>query len=69
MKTLTINQALDKIFSLYENKKLTDYQDVLTLKQHLVELKLTFGGNSPLENAKEVENTILFGSANPEDWK
>lgn len=65
----TVNQALDKIFSLYEKKNLTDYQDVLTLKQNLVEIKLTFGGNTPLENQKEVENIIKFGSANPEDWK
>jgi hypothetical protein len=69
MNILTINQALDKIFSLYEKKKLTDYQDVLTLKQNLVEIKLTFGGNTPLENPKEVESIIKFGSANPKDWK
>ena len=70
MNTLTINQALDKIFFLYnEKRKITDYQDVLNLKQNLVEMKLTFGGNTPLENVKEVENTILFSSANPKDWK
>lgn len=66
----TINQALDKIFLLYnEKRKIADYQVVLNLKQNLIEMKLTFGGNTPLENPKEVENIILSGSENPKDWK
>lgn len=65
----TINHALDSLLSFSENRDLNKYPDLLILKQNLVEMKLTFGGNTPLENPVEVANTIKYRSANPKDWK
>lgn len=66
---MTINQALDQIFVSYEKKDLNNYPDVQTLRQHLIELKITFGGNTVVENSGKVKNIIKFGSSNPDDWK
>lgn len=66
---MTINQALDQIFVSYEKKDLNKFPDVQTLRQHLIELKITFGGNTVVENADKVKNIIKFGSSNSEVWK
>ena len=65
---MTINQAIDKLFVLYENKDINNFKDVLILKQNLIEMKMTFGGNTLLENSKEVECIIIFGFSDPKKW-
>jgi len=69
MSTLTINQALDKIFLSYQKKDMTKYPAVQRLKQSLIDLKIHWGGNTPVENVETVESVIRTGSANPDDWK
>lgn len=66
---MTINQALDKIYTEYAKKDISNFPAVQTLKQNLVELKLTFGGNTPVENESTVNDVIRTGSANPDDWE
>lgn len=65
---ITINQALDKIFIDYKLKDVENFPDIQTLKQNLVELKLTWGGNTQVENEETINNVIRTGSANPDDW-
>lgn len=65
---MTINQALDLIFDSYKKKDVNQYPAIQTLKQHLIELKINWGGNTRVENESEVKNTIKYGSSNPEDW-
>ena len=60
---LTINQALDKLFIQYKNKDMIAYPDVQVLKQHLIELKMVWGGNTPVENSKEIIQIIKTGKA------
>jgi hypothetical protein len=52
MKDLTINQALDLILSKGKGKKL-DY-----LVERLKKLKAQFGGNTKIENSKEIHFII-----------
>lgn len=66
---MTINQTLDQIFVLYQNKDLNKYPAIQKLKMNLTELKLTFGGNTQVENEDTVQKVIKSGSANPEDWE
>lgn len=68
MNKLTINQALDKILSSYQTKDMTKYPAIQNLKLNLTELKLTFGGNTQVENVDTVESVIRTGSADPRDW-
>jgi len=54
---MTINQALDK---LIQNKKPNlEQQD---LKFSLTKFKMEFGGNTKIENAKQVKNIIEHGN-------
>jgi hypothetical protein len=66
---MTINQALDQIFVSYQKKDLSKYPAIQLLKQHLIELKINYGGNTKVENETEVKNTIKHGSSNPKDWQ
>lgn len=66
---MTINLALDKIFVLYEKKNMENYPDVLCLKQQLIDYKVFWGGNKPIENEIEVMNIIKYGTSDPEFWK
>jgi len=66
---MTINQALDKLFVLYQKKDLTEFPAVDKLKKSLVELKTKHGGNAKVDNKETVNNVIEFGSANPDCWK
>jgi len=68
-KTLTINQALDKILTKYKSKDMDKFPAVVALKQSLIEKKIHFGGNTFVENSKTVENVIEFGTADPDKWK
>ena len=65
---MTINQTLDQIFIQYKNKDLNQYPAIQKLKMNLTELKLTFGGNTKVENEDTIQKVIESGSANPEDW-
>lgn len=65
---MTINQTLDEIFVSYQNKDLSKYPAVKKLKDSLIELKIHWGGNTPVANKSTVKNVIKSGSANPEDW-
>jgi len=54
---MTINQALDK---LTQKKGLNlEQQD---LKFSLLKFKMDFGGNTKIENVKQVENIIEYGN-------
>ena len=54
---MTINQAIDK---LMQNKKSNlEQQD---LKFSLVNFKMEFGGNTKIENSKQVKNIIEYGN-------
>jgi hypothetical protein len=66
---MTINQTLDQIFIQYKNKDLNQYPAIQKLKMNLTELKLTFGGNTQVENEDTIQKVIESGSANPDDWK
>lgn len=54
---MTINQALDK---LMQNKKLNLEQQDLRLS--LTNFKMEFGGNTKIENVKQVKNIIEHGN-------
>lgn len=66
---MTVNQALDQIFTSYQKKDMNQYPSIQTLKQNLIELKIKYGGNTVVENENIVKNTIKYGSSKPEDWK
>lgn len=66
---MTINQTLDQIFVAYKGKDMDKYPAIQSLKMNLIELKLTFGGNTQIENEDTVQNVIKSGSANPDDWE
>jgi hypothetical protein len=66
---MTVNQALDQIYTSYQKKDMNQYPAIQLLKQNLIELKITFGGNTKVENELIVKNTIKYGSNNPQDWK
>jgi len=66
---MTINQTLDQIFVLYKNKDMDKFPDIQKLKVNLIELKITWGGNTQVENEATVKNVIKYGSANPNDWE
>jgi len=54
---MTINQAIDK---LMQNKKSNlEQQD---LKFSLANFKMEFGGNTKIENSKQVKNIIEYGN-------
>ena len=65
---MTINQTLDQIFVQYKNKDMEKYPAIQKLRMNLTELKLTFGGNTKVENEDTIQKVIESGSANPEDW-
>jgi hypothetical protein len=54
---MTINQALDK---LMQAKELNLEQQ--NLKFSLVNFKMEFGGNTKIENNKQVKNIIKYGN-------
>lgn len=56
MNTLTINQALDLIYSKYKQGKKPI--NVITLQERLILMKIEFGGNTQLENVDEVNDII-----------
>lgn len=66
---MTINQSLDQLLVQYQTKDMDKYPAIQKLKKNLTELKLTFGGNTQVENEDTVKNVIKSGSANPDDWK
>lgn len=66
---MTINQTLDQIFIAYNGKDMNKYPAIQKLKLNLTELKLTFGGNTLVENEDTIQKVIKSGSANPEDWE
>jgi hypothetical protein len=53
---MTINQALDK---LTQSKELTFEQE--KLKKSLTNFKMEFGGNTAIENTKQIKNIIKYG--------
>lgn len=58
---MTINQALDKLLTTYAGKDLSKFPDINTLRVNLIELKLLWGGNLPLDNSEQVKRTIKAG--------
>jgi len=54
---MTINQALDKLMQV---KDLNLEQQ--NLKFSLVNFKMEFGGNTEIENKKQVKNIIKYGN-------
>jgi hypothetical protein len=66
---MTINQTLDQIFERYQNADLNKFPAIQKLRQNLVELKITFGGNTQVENEDTIQKVIASGSANPDDWE
>jgi hypothetical protein len=68
-KTLTINQALDKILSEYKNMDMDKYPAIQALKISLIENKVHYGGNTFVDNVDTVECVIKFGTADPDHWK
>jgi hypothetical protein len=54
---MTINQALDKLIS--KGQLNLEQQD---LKLSLIDFKMKLGGNTMIENTKQVENIIDFGN-------
>jgi hypothetical protein len=66
---MTINQTLDQIFIKYQREDLDKFPAIQKLKLSLTELKLTFGGNTQIENEDTVQKVIKSGSANPDDWE
>lgn len=64
---MTVNQALDQIYTSYQKKDINQYPAIQLLKQNLIELKINFGGNTMVKNEVEVQNTIKYGSNKPEE--
>lgn len=61
---MTINQALDKLLTKYAGKDIKEnYPEVFSLKCNLIEMKVVWGGNTPLENEAEVKKIIDKGKA------
>ena len=58
---LTINQALDRILTKYKNDELAKYPAIISLKFSLIDLKIMWGGNTPVQNSKQVTKIIETG--------
>ncbi|HEY5392460.1 MAG TPA: hypothetical protein VIJ57_10120 [Hanamia sp.] len=60
---LTVNQLLDQILTKYKSGDLEKFPDVHSLKCNLIELKVFYGGNTPIENEEEAKEIIETGQA------
>jgi len=60
---MTVNQALDQILSKYKNADKDKFPDVHSLKCNLIEIKVNWGGNTPVENESYVKAVIKTGYA------
>jgi len=58
---MTINQMMDKLLSKYENKDISNMPVIIKLKQKLIDLKVFWGGNTEIDNVKEVIEIIDSG--------
>ncbi|MBP7845855.1 MAG: hypothetical protein KA007_00255 [Candidatus Pacebacteria bacterium] len=58
---MTINQMMDKLLSKYENKDISNMPAIIKLKQKLIDLKVFWGGNTEIDNVKEVIEIIDSG--------